>query len=308
MCSIGVVVNSPPNFKATQASYGEAFGPGPIRTFAGQPPEGLASGGTGLIASLNGLNQAVYSYGGCMIFVAFMAEMRHPMDFWKSLLCGQAFIYVVYIFFGMFVYSFQGQFAFNPVMQGLSPYNFQTAANVLFLFSGLIAATLYSNIGFKVIYIDIFQEIFKFPHLTEKRGKIAWIICMPLFWIFAFLVAAAVPQLSYVSGFIGAFFILTLTYTAPALLALGFQLRRDAMIDSEERFDPATRTYSYVDTGLKRYSRAYMKRPVLNTFNILYMLGGLVTTALGVYSSIEGLIGAFSGKSVATSFGCKPPV
>ncbi|KAJ3494588.1 hypothetical protein NLG97_g3980 [Lecanicillium saksenae] len=305
---IGVVVHYPPNFKATEASYGKEFGPGPIRTYAGQPPPGMASGGTGFVASLNGLNQAVYSYGGCMVFVAFMAEMRHPMDFWKSLLCGQAFIYVVYIFFGLFVYSYQGQFAFNPVMQGLSPYTFQTATNVLYLVSSVISATLYSNIGFKVIYMDIFQEIFKFPPLTEKKGKIAWAFCMPLFWIIAFVVAAAVPQLSYVSGFIGAFFILSLTYTAPAILALGFQLKRDAMVDGEERFDPETRRYSYIDTGLRRHWRAYKKRPLVNTFNIIFVLSGLVTTALGVYSSVEGLIGAFNGKSVATSFGCRAPV
>lgn len=42
-----------------------------------------------------------------MIFAAFMAEMRHPMDFWKALLIGEVFIYVVYMFFGIFVYSYQ---------------------------------------------------------------------------------------------------------------------------------------------------------------------------------------------------------
>lgn len=32
-----------------------------------------------------------------------MAEMRHPMDFWKGMLVAQTFICVVYIFFGVFV-------------------------------------------------------------------------------------------------------------------------------------------------------------------------------------------------------------
>lgn len=45
-----------------------------------------------------------------MIFAAFMAEMRHPMDFWKSLLIAEVFIYVVYMFFGIFVYSYQVRF------------------------------------------------------------------------------------------------------------------------------------------------------------------------------------------------------
>lgn len=100
---MAVVTRTPPNFVATQGSFGDAFGPGPVKTFAGTPPDGLASGGSGFIGSLNGLNQAVYSYGGCMLFVAFMAEMRHPWDFWKGLILATAFIYSVYIFFGIFV-------------------------------------------------------------------------------------------------------------------------------------------------------------------------------------------------------------
>ena len=37
------------------------------------------------------------------MFVAFLSEMRRPMDFWKGLLMGQTFITVVYVFFGAFV-------------------------------------------------------------------------------------------------------------------------------------------------------------------------------------------------------------
>ena len=37
------------------------------------------------------------------MFVAFMSEMRRPMDFWKGLLIAQTFITVVYVFFGAFV-------------------------------------------------------------------------------------------------------------------------------------------------------------------------------------------------------------
>jgi hypothetical protein len=43
------------------------------------------------------------SWGGALLFVAFMAEMRDPMDFWKGMLCAQVFIGAVYIFFGAFV-------------------------------------------------------------------------------------------------------------------------------------------------------------------------------------------------------------
>jgi len=48
-----------------------------------------------------------------MIFVEFMAEMRRPMDFWKAMAYSQIFIFIVYMFFGLFVYSYQGQYVVN---------------------------------------------------------------------------------------------------------------------------------------------------------------------------------------------------
>ncbi|KAM7187541.1 Transmembrane amino acid transporter domain containing protein [Rhypophila sp. PSN 637] len=306
--TMGVAANSLPNFKATMASFGEAFAPGPILTFAGTPPAGLASGGSGFIGSLNGLNQAVYSYGGCMVFAAFLAEMRHPHDFWKSLLIAEAFIYCVYLFFGIFVYSYQGQYTFNPAHQGLSIYGWQTAGNIILLVSSSIAASLYGNIGLKVLYIDVLQEVFNFPPLTATRGKYLWAGLVPIYWAIAFVVGAAIPLLSSISGFIGAMFILSFTYTLPALLAMGYWIKKDAMVPEQERFDPSTGTYNYVDGGWKRFARGYMAKPWFNTWNVIYLLGGLATTALGMYSSIESILQAFAGGSKATSFGCASPV
>lgn len=43
------------------------------------------------------------SWGGALLFIAFLAEMRHPMDFWKGLLVAQIFITLVYVIFGAVV-------------------------------------------------------------------------------------------------------------------------------------------------------------------------------------------------------------
>ncbi|PQE18786.1 transmembrane amino acid transporter protein [Rutstroemia sp. NJR-2017a WRK4] len=305
---MGVAANSPPNYDTVEKSYGPNFGPGPVHRYAGTPPAGKASGGDGFVGSLNGLNQAVYSYGGAMLFVAFLAEMRHPWDFWKGLLCADIFIYVVYMFFGLFVYSYQGQYAYNPVMQGLSPYNWQTAANIMNIITGLIAAALYGNIGIKVAYIEVFQGLLRAPPLTSKAGKILWIGLVPLYWVIAFVICAAIPQFSYISGLVGAVCILQFTYTFPAILAVGYQIKKDAMIAGEEHFDPQTGTYNRRDTGVKRWVRGFKVRWYWNVFNFIYFLGALTTAALGIYSSCLGLISAFSGSSVATSFGCGGPV
>lgn len=304
---MGVAANSPPNLSAVHASTPDFDITNPVTKYAGTPPDGAATGGTGFTASLNGLNQAVYSYGGAMLFISFLSEMRHPWDFWKGVLCADIFIYVVYLFFGVFVYSYQGQYAYNPVMQGLSPYNWQTATNIMNLITGLIAACLYGNIGIKVAYIEVFQELFNAPPLTSRAGKLLWVALVPAYWVIAWVVCAAIPQFSYISGLVGAVCILQFTYTFPAILAFGFQIQKDAMIPGTEIFDPATKSYSYVDRGFKRWVRGFKVKWHLNTFNFIYFLGALCTAALGIYSSCLGLISAFSGNSAATSFGCGSP-
>jgi hypothetical protein len=303
---MGVVANSPPNYATVQASFGDTFGPGPIHRYAGTPPDGAATGGDGFTGSLNGLNQAVYSYGGAMLFISFLSEMRHPWDFWKGVLCADLFIYVCYMFFGIFVYSYQGQYAYNPVMQGLSPFAWQTATNIMNIVTGLIAAALYGNIGIKVAYVEVFQELFHAPPLTTKAGKLLWVAMVPAYWIIAFVVCAAIPSFSYISGLVGAVCILQFTYTFPAILAFGFQIQKDAMVP-EESFDPVSGTYSFVDRGVKRWVRGFKVRWAVNGFNLFYFLGALCTAALGIYSSCLGLISAFDGASQATSFGCKSP-
>jgi hypothetical protein len=144
--AIGVSANgSPPVYSAMFGSYGQPGSPYgdlnfpngtvephiPIRTFAGSPPAGYASGGVGFAGTYQGLNTIIYAYGGAMLFFNLMAEMRNPWDFWKGMLCADIFIYVAYMFFGIFQYSFQGQYTYVQNFQSISPYNYQTAGNIL---------------------------------------------------------------------------------------------------------------------------------------------------------------------------------
>jgi hypothetical protein len=304
---MGVIANSPPNFEAVEASFGPAFAEGPIKTYAGFPPSGMQSGGEGLIGSMNGVNQAVYAFAGAILFFNFLAEMRNPWDFWKSLICAQSFIFVCYMTFGLYVYSFQGQYSFNPVQQGLSLYNYQTAANICYILTGFMAAAMYGNIGIKIIYHNVFQELMGAPPLTAKWGKILWVIMVPVYWAIAFIIAASLPQFSYFSGLLSAVCFLSFTYSFPALLGLGFRIKKGAMLP-EETYDGTTHKYIRHDEGMVRWARGYMANWHINTFDVLYFLASLAAIGLGTYSAIEGLISAFGGTSVATSWGCEAPV
>ncbi|MCJ1251113.1 hypothetical protein MMC30_008344 [Trapelia coarctata] len=272
----------------------------PITTTAGARP------GTDFSLQVVGLMQAVYSYGGAMLFVEFMAEMKHPWDFWKGMLFAQAFIYFFYMFFGLFVYSYQGQFTINPAYQGIATFVWQTVANSLGLVSSLIAALLYGNVGIKVIYNNVLTDIFHFPNLGTKPGKLLWIAVVPVYWGLAFVVAAAIPQVSNLSGLIAAACILQFSYTFPPMFMLGYQIKKDAMLEGEG-FDPVSRQITRHDAGMRRWTRGFMRRWPMNTFNIIIFLGSIVTAILGIYSAALGIKSAYA-QGAPPSFSCQNPL
>lgn len=240
--------------------------------------------------------QAVFSYGGATLFCEILAEMRRPMDFWKGLFCADLFIYCVYIIFGLYVYGFQGQFAYNPAFQGINPYNFQTAANSLGVISSLIAACLYGNIGIKILYANVGQELLHAPSLTQKSGKVLFAMIVPCYWAAAFAVCAAIPQISNFQALVGAACILQFTYTFPPILTVGLNCKRDGRLP-EDTFDPASGRVNRADTGLRRYWRGFRKQWLRNTWDVVYALGAATTGVLGIYSAIVGIIEVYSSAS-----------
>ena len=129
----------------------------------------------------------------------------------------------------------------------------------------------------------------------------------PAYWVLGFVLAGAVPQFPLVSGLLGAVFGVGFTYVLPARAALGFRVRRDAMLAASERFDPAAGAVRHVDTGVRRLARGFLRRPVVNRAHLVYVLGGLDIGGLGCYAAIVQLMGAFAS-GVATSFTCDSPV
>lgn len=154
--TMGAAAHTPPLYSASASSAGYSIDPALVTPVNGTYPPvqhsaALPDSGN-FAASLNGAMQAVYSYGGSMIFPEFMAEIRRPRDFLKGMWSAQLFIYICYMLYGLFMYGFQGQYVQTPAYLGISAYGLQTAGNSLAIVSALIAATLYGNIGIKGVY------------------------------------------------------------------------------------------------------------------------------------------------------------
>ncbi|TVY14998.1 N amino acid transport system protein [Lachnellula arida] len=305
--TMGAAAHTAPNYQGAAESAGATLNNGTsitpdsngvfpaVQHSGGLPPSGNFAG------SVNGAMQAVFSYGGAMIFPEFMSEMRYPRDFLKGMWAAQSFIYIIYMFYGLFMYGYQGQYVINPSYLGIGKYNFQTAGNVFAMISALIAAALYGNIGIKVMYNSIFVELFRAPPLSTKAGKLVWVGLIPVYWSIAFVIAAGIPDFSGLTGIVAAVCILQFTYTFPPMLSLAYMMNKN----TTGEFDPATGTVT--KTGKSLFKGFFAGRWYVNCFNLVYMLGALAMAGLGSYAAIENLIGAF--KTGATnSFVCKSPL
>ncbi|KAF9221171.1 hypothetical protein BS17DRAFT_712478 [Gyrodon lividus] len=297
--TMGAVAHTAPNYSAAYAAYGVLSGPVQTLAINNQPFE----------PQLNGIMQIVFSYGGAMIFVEFMAEMRRPMDFWKAMALSQVFITVVYMFFGLFVYSYQGQFVINPANQGISLYSLQTVTNAISLIAGIIAAALYGNIGIKVIYQNILVELFGAPQLTVKRGKYLFAVSVIVYWALAFIIGSAIPQFSNISSLVAAVCIFQFTYTFPPFMILGYIIQTNALT-GDRPYDVTNPRGSRVDSwkNLSRWSRALRKYFFFNLFNLILTLACLSCAILASYSAIKAIVMDFQTGTSGTSFGCRSPL
>ncbi|RDW57248.1 hypothetical protein BP5796_12698 [Coleophoma crateriformis] len=297
--TMGIISHSAPSYATALASNGVAEGP--VITTGGVPP------GSTFNSQIVGLMQAVYSYGGAVLFLEFMSEMKRPWDFWKSLMAAQVVILTVYLTFGIFVYTYQGQFAINPAGQGISNFTWLCVINVIGMVAGIISGALYGNIGIKVIYQTVIKDAFNGPELNSSRGKLIWAGMVPLYWSLAFVIASAIPQFSNIQGFIGALCILQFSYTFPPLLKLGFDIQAHAILPGET-FDPVTRQVNRMDKGFTRWARGMKHQWYIKLALLLFVLASASTAILGMYSSTLAIIAGFKAYHAASAFGCVSPV
>jgi len=294
--SMGVVAHTLPNYAVANA-INDTLGNGPVVV--------LAFNSGDLISQVNGMFNMVFAYGGAMIFPEMMAEMRRPMDFYKGMFLAQALIFVVYLMYGIFWYCFQGQYTQANSFQGLSPYAWQTTCNVLNMITGMIAAALYGNIGIKIIYINIIEDMFKGPALTSRKGRWIWTFLVPLYWAIAFVVGSAVPALGAMTGLIGAVCIFQFTYTFPPLLYFLYLFQTDAAV-GDVPFTGVGSQPRQIDTWREasRWRRGlFTGRWYVKIFLFTVFLASCACAGLGMWGTGEAVKATFA-HGQGTSFGC----
>lgn len=194
-----------------------------------------------------GVQLAVFSYGGAMIFIEFLAEMRRPADFWKAALCAQFLCWATYMFFGLFAYSMQGQYSAIVPSVNIASLIFQIITNILGCFVSIAISTLYAHVGCKLAYRVVLRGYFRAPSLSSKRSSAYWGATVVVYFCLAWAVGSAIPNITDINVIVGAACALQFTFTFPPLLLLGHWLQIDATVGDGE-WQPGMEPFSIAST------------------------------------------------------------
>ncbi|SCV72670.1 BQ2448_4207 [Microbotryum intermedium] len=308
--SMAFVAHSPPNIAGAIAAYGPSIGTGPVVIKA-------VVGGS-VFNQVNGAFNMVFAYGGSMIFPEIIAEMRRPYDAIKGIACAQIFIYTVYLFYGVFIYCFQGQYTLPLAYQGVSKYAWQCIGNGISLVTVTVAAGLYANVGLKVIYTNIVEGLFKGPSLMSRKGQMIWLPMVIVWWVVAWVIGTGLPGLDALTGLVGAVDIFQFSYTFPPFLMLGLTMGVDASLADEPFTTPGVAPRQidtwrdfYLIFSQSRWKRGFLaggsKRLAYKLFNVFFFIGALATGGLGMWGTGTALAATIKA-GAASSFGCAAPV
>lgn len=261
--------------------------------------------GQSLVDRVVAVTNISFVFAGSIVFPEVISEMRRPWEFWKSMIVAQSIILIVYLIYGNYIYSNQGQFSNSPAVFGVSNISAMKGLSFMTFITGFIQNIFYGHISCKIVYKNYMPMIIKTIKLESKRGLLLWILTVFLVWVVIFVIGAGVPQVSAVSAFTSSLTMIPLTYVIPFLLHL-FSLFRLANENHILNFVPLQTEISnlqfveYVKCGIKKYW-------LITGFYAGLCFAALAFSGMGLWASVEYIKYIFDVTN-ATSFSCLSPI
>ncbi|KAF7933361.1 uncharacterized protein EAE98_000564 [Botrytis deweyae] len=165
--------------------------------------------------AFNSISNVVFAYGGHVAWVSFIAELRDPKDFPKSLVLLQTVDISLYFVAALVIYRYAGEDVASPALNSNSPIVRKVAWGIA-LPTIIIAGVIFAHVTVKYIYIRLFSGT---KHLNS-RGLIAtgtWVALAFGTWTVAWIIAESIPVFSDLLGFISALFASWFSYGLPGI-------------------------------------------------------------------------------------------
>ncbi|KAG7869672.1 hypothetical protein KL916_005253 [Ogataea parapolymorpha] len=233
--------------------------------------------------------------------------MKRPWDFWKSMIAAQSAIVCIYLIYGNYVYTKQGQFSNSPSVFGLSNMTALKGLSVITFVVGVFQAVFYGHVNTKIIYKNYLPRIFHDLDIRSKKGQLLWYVSTAIVWAIIYIVATGVPNVASISAFTSALTMIPLTYVIPFwfyIWAAFMKTNAELIEDYNEATMEAT---GYQRPFMAFVKNGFRKHGFITVFYVCLTFASLSFACLGLYGSVEYMKAIFA-TTPATSFSCTSPI
>ncbi|KAG2416113.1 hypothetical protein HFD88_007305 [Aspergillus terreus] len=221
---------------------------------------------TTLVTAFTSASNIILSFASHNTFFTFIAELRDPKDFKKSLAVLQAIDISLYLSASVVIYCYAGKDVASPALSSASPLVSKIAYGII------IAGVINGHVASKAIYLRIFAGTDRM-HKRDFVAVSSWIAIALVLWVIAWIIATAIPVFSTLLSLITALFASWFTFGFPGMFWL------------------------FMNKGLWFSSPRKVFLTLLNTASIGI---GMVLCGLGLYASGK----AIHDDSSSQSFSC----
>ncbi|KAL1885585.1 hypothetical protein Plec18167_001080 [Paecilomyces lecythidis] len=239
--------------------------------------------GTTFVSGLNAFLNISYTFIGQITLPSFIAEMKEPKDFWKSVTAVTIAEVIVFSVVGAVVYAYTGnQYMTSPAFGSLGDEIYKKVAFSFMIPTLIFLGVLYASVSARFIFFRIFEGTRHKSNHTVV-GWASWAGILAALWIAAWIIAEVIPffsdLLSIMSSLFDSFF--------------GFIFWGVAYLRMR-----------HADYGPGFYRKRGIRGWIGFIVNVLIILCGLFFLGPGTYASVDSVVLSYQAGNVGSAFSC----
>ncbi|KAJ5620501.1 hypothetical protein N7510_004485 [Penicillium lagena] len=242
----------------------------------------VAAPGTGFVNGMSAFLNISYTFIGQITLPSFIAEMKEPQDFWKSVTAVTIAEVIVFSLVGAVIYVYTGQYTQAPAFGSLSNELYKKISFSFMIPTLIFLGVLYASVSARFIFFRIFEGTRHKANHTVV-GWASWAGILFALWIAAWIVAEVIPffsdLLSIMSSLFDSFF---------GFIFWGVAYLRMRYNDHGPRF--------YAVRGIRGWVGAIV--------NVILILTGVFFLTGGTYASVESVVISYNNGAFGKPFTC----
>ncbi|RJE24820.1 amino acid transporter [Aspergillus sclerotialis] len=152
----------------------------------------------------------VFSFSGHVAFFAFIAELKDPKDYPKSLVLLQGTDTSLYLVTAIVIYCYAGQDVTSPALGSAGPVVAKVAYGIA-LPTIIIGGVVNGHVAAKYVFVRLFRNTDRM-HRRDWRTFSSWAGILAMVWIIAWIIAEAIPVFNDLLSLVASLFASWSTY------------------------------------------------------------------------------------------------